>query len=792
MLIEGTLLALERDAVPEGTVLAAHALCEAAAARRPIRLEIGGRRATLAQVDAARTRLQGELDSIDALVEATLGQEETLSVGIGGGKPHPRVVHLQNRLNALGHRVAADGKFGEVTHEAVKDFQAKAGMQPTGDVDPDTHAALRHGRVVTMMGDPSMMPQGPPEKPLKDVGDGDPNKETASDAKPPVPLSKKLKALFGLVQGLEGLQEAEFTEERQVRLDAARADLEEAGVFDSAGHPRTRDGEWAKGVTVNHHFNRSDVEGDFGHLGHVINLFPAGVGFNAFNGDGKYLSHHNGRTGAIKAVVAHGHDMTPEGTSRGEVAEAWSPAARAAALVSRHSHDSDRGLKQRVAGRDEQVMSHLRKHFGWGGSSPLGFTLDSVAKDTGVMREHLDDMADRGLVEPVSSDSPIYRVPRTDKALKALQTHSFQRGLARMGGLSESAQTAALSVTHAPIGKGGTNWITKSKPGNTGQLPAYIQNVRNAIMRDGKSESEAHAIAIGRIEDWAEGKGGVSDEVKAASAKAIAELHAMGGASKAKTAAKKLSEADARADHPEHDLPGMVRCPTCGASAPADADACPRGHALAGARKLMHAMTESEAFLRDVELLLRECVELKETWEEFDAMRNSGHWGKNVKSGPMPGTWQDSPGRGPTGKLRNFTSMSAPKLAATLDALKVHGEDHEAHMAAIHAAGTKLGMQVRAKSNVPEKAPVHTLLDETAILECKTCGAPAPAGTLICQRGHRLEEAIGTIDKGAFHRWLGKPEDAPITDADITKGLAAGGHPAKMANFAKNARGWHH
>lgn len=104
--------------------------------------------------------------------------------------------------------------------------------------------------------------------------------------------------------------------------------------------------------------------------------------------------------------------------------------------------------------------------------------------------------------------------------------------------LSESAQTAALSVTHAPIGKGGTNWITKSKPGNTGQLPAYIQNVRNAIMRDGTDEGRAHAIAIGRVEDWAAGKGNVSAEVKAAAAKAVAELKAMGAKSKATSALK--------------------------------------------------------------------------------------------------------------------------------------------------------------------------------------------------------------------------------------------------------------
>lgn len=49
---------------------------------------------------------------------------------------------------------------------------------------------------------------------------------------------------------------------------------------------------------------------------------------------------------------------------------------------------------------------------------------------------------------------------------------------------------------------------------------------------------------------------------------------------------------------------------------------------------------------------------------------------------------------------------------------------------------------------------------------------------------------IGPIKKGAFHRWLGKSQDEPITDADIAKGEAAGGHPAKMAGFAKAARGW--
>lgn len=53
--------------------------------------------------------------------------------------------------------------------------------------------------------------------------------------------------------------------------------------------------------------------------------------------------------------------------------------------------------------------------------------------------------------------------------------------------------------------------------------------------------------------------------------------------------------------------------------------------------------------------------------------------------------------------------------------------------------------------------------------------------------------ALGPVDKGGFHRWLGKSEDQPITEADIKKGLASDDpHVRKMANFAKNARHWKH
>lgn len=52
--------------------------------------------------------------------------------------------------------------------------------------------------------------------------------------------------------------------------------------------------------------------------------------------------------------------------------------------------------------------------------------------------------------------------------------------------------------------------------------------------------------------------------------------------------------------------------------------------------------------------------------------------------------------------------------------------------------------------------------------------------------------AIGPIHKGAFHRWLNKRPGEPITAADIQRGLKAGGHAAKMAAFAKAAKGFHH
>lgn len=48
------------------------------------------------------------------------------------------------------------------------------------------------------------------------------------------------------------------------------------------------------------------------------------------------------------------------------------------------------------------------------------------------------------------------------------------------------------------------------------------------------------------------------------------------------------------------------------------------------------------------------------------------------------------------------------------------------------------------------------------------------------------------IRKGKFHEWLGKKKSEPITEEDIEKGLKAGGHPARMAAFAKAAKHFKH
>lgn len=103
-------------------------------------------------------------------------------------------------------------------------------------------------------------------------------------------------------------------------------------------------------------------------------------------------------------------------------------------------------------------------------------------------------------------------------------------------GGSGSMETKAVVVT--PGGRvgddrklgsrtNGVNFIERSKPGNTGSLPRYVRIVRNGLMKDGHSESQATALAIAAMKRWAHGGDGVSGSVQAAASEALAEWEAI-------------------------------------------------------------------------------------------------------------------------------------------------------------------------------------------------------------------------------------------------------------------------
>lgn len=92
-----------------------------------------------------------------------------------------------------------------------------------------------------------------------------------------------------------------------------------------------------------------------------------------------------------------------------------------------------------------------------------------------------------------------------------------------------SSETPRVSTEHHPLGREGL-WHTPDKhtPAKQ-QLPAYIQNIARALMRDqGMGESQAIATAINAVKRWARGDlhwghGKLHPEVKAAAQRALAE-----------------------------------------------------------------------------------------------------------------------------------------------------------------------------------------------------------------------------------------------------------------------------
>ena len=73
-----------------------------------------------------------------------VGGGEFAQKGDGVGQPDPNVAQLQQRLTQLGFKVKQDGEFSGYTEQAVKSFQEKYGLDPTGKVDRSTLETMRN------------------------------------------------------------------------------------------------------------------------------------------------------------------------------------------------------------------------------------------------------------------------------------------------------------------------------------------------------------------------------------------------------------------------------------------------------------------------------------------------------------------------------------------------------------------------------------------------------------------------------------------------------------------------
>ena len=101
-----------------------------------------GTEAALKQFQAKNGLSQtGTVDSATAIA---LGLEASTVLGLTQGASGTKVVELQNKLIAAGHRPAggADGIFGPATATALKAFQKAKGLSQSGSVDASTAAAL--------------------------------------------------------------------------------------------------------------------------------------------------------------------------------------------------------------------------------------------------------------------------------------------------------------------------------------------------------------------------------------------------------------------------------------------------------------------------------------------------------------------------------------------------------------------------------------------------------------------------------------------------------------------------
>lgn len=111
--------------------------------------------------------------------------------------------------------------------------------------------------------------------------------------------------------------------------------------------------------------------------------------------------------------------------------------------------------------------------------------------------------------------------------------------------LELTAETPVVSTVHHPFGKPGGPGLWRMKGV---QLPAYIQNVAHALLRDGSASDESDAIhkAVGIVMDWARGKATsgktVTSDVQAAAQRAMLEWYQKRGQRASLTGAKSFKQ----------------------------------------------------------------------------------------------------------------------------------------------------------------------------------------------------------------------------------------------------------
>ncbi len=224
-------------------------------------------------------------------------------------------------------------------------------------------------------------------------------------------------------------------------------------------------------------------------------------------------------------------DSRPDRPAKSGKVSAFNPAAQ---IHDSHFEDVKAGDYVKSGGIAPKAKEITEKHTAADGSNYLGLGDGSWQPADGVVTTYSKKDIEQGVD---TSPEAVTRRRQTGRAeqMEAMAAQADMRSQplraaqlraaaaeARKS-LELSAQTGMLAATPAPRGKPGGPGLFGEK-GN--KLPNYIEQVVKGLIDGGMPSARAYPVAIGKIRDWAEGKGNVKPEVRAASASAIAEWDA--------------------------------------------------------------------------------------------------------------------------------------------------------------------------------------------------------------------------------------------------------------------------